>query len=75
VAELETKVASLQAAATVHEDGAPGPPGQWLSVKDAAIATKFSESALRKMVRERRVTFDRNGCHVLIDIKSVKVRN
>ena len=81
VAELETQVAALQAAATgsqkltVDEDGVPGPPGRWMRVRDAALATKFSQSALRKMVRERRVVFDYVGCHPWIDVDSVKVRN
>jgi hypothetical protein len=78
VAELEKRVAALEAAAsqklTANEDGVPGPPGRWMRVRDAAIATKFSQSALRKMVRQRRVVFDYDGCHPMIDIESVKVR-
>jgi len=81
VAELETQVAVLRAAAATgpqklagDEDGVPGPPGRWMRVPDAAIATKFSQSALRKMVRERRVIFDYDGCHPRIDINSIPPR-
>lgn len=76
VSELEAKVVALEAAATqkLDEDGSPGPHGTWMRVRDAAIATKFSESALRRMIRERRVVFDYVGCHALIDVESVKVR-
>jgi hypothetical protein len=79
VAELEARVAALQAAATGpqkrDEDGAPGPPGRWMRVRDAAVATKFSQSALRKMIRERRVVFDIVGCHPWIDIDSIPDRH
>jgi hypothetical protein len=61
-------------APAVSEDGAPRPPGKWMRMKAAAAATGYSESGLRKMVRERRCVADFEGCHPLINIDSIPPR-
>jgi hypothetical protein len=70
------RIADLEArsGAAHSEDGRPRPAGNWLRMKAAADETGYSESGLRKMVRERRCVADFEGCHALINVDTVPRR-
>jgi hypothetical protein len=69
---IEAQDARIRVLEAADEDGAvPRSPGKWLRVKAAADETGYSESGLRKMVRERRCVVDFEGCHPLINVNSI----
>jgi hypothetical protein len=70
----EGRIAKLEARPADDEDGRARPPGTWLGMKRAVAATGYSESGLRKMVKERRCAADFEGCHVLINVDTVPRR-
>jgi hypothetical protein len=74
VARLEALVAELmierETAAAVVEDGAPR-LGRWLRMKLAMRETGYSESGLRKLIKQGRVVADFEGPHIVIDTSTV----
>jgi hypothetical protein len=71
LAAQEARIAALEARPADDEDGQPSASGRWCRMKEAMSLTHYSRSGLLALCRRRRVRFDFEGAHRIIDVNSV----
>jgi hypothetical protein len=83
IGDLQARVAALEgrprgpsssADPPVGEDGKPRLSGRWMRLKQAARASGYSVSGLRKLCDRGRCTFDYSGPHRVINVASIPRR-
>jgi hypothetical protein len=66
------RIAKLEAVPADDEDGLPlRGSGRWCRMKEAMRLTHYSRSGLLALCRRRRIRFDFEGAHRVIDVNSV----